>query len=137
MEHLACFVGGMLALGAQSVPAEDREDWWLPTGAEITRTCYEMYARSPSGLAPEQITFASGEMAPKKNFEQFMLRPETLESLFYMHRLTGNQTYRDWSWRIFKAIDSRTRAPWGFAAAETIGGRGKPVVLEDKQETFM
>ena len=28
---------------------------------ELMRTCYEMYARSPSGLSPEQVTFGAGK----------------------------------------------------------------------------
>ena len=32
-------------------------------------------------------------------------RPETVESLFYLYRLTGNKTYQDWGWRIFDAFN--------------------------------
>ena len=31
-----------------------------------------------------------------------LLRPETVESLWYMYHLTGNQTYQDWGWKIFQ-----------------------------------
>ena len=31
-----------------------------------------------------------------------LLRPETVESLFYLYRITKNETYRDWGWNIFE-----------------------------------
>ena len=31
-----------------------------------------------------------------------LLRPETVESLWYMYHLTGNTTYQEWGWKIFQ-----------------------------------
>ena len=31
-----------------------------------------------------------------------LLRPETVESLWYMYHLTGNKTYQEWGWKIFQ-----------------------------------
>ncbi|RAH72678.1 glycoside hydrolase family 47 protein [Aspergillus aculeatinus CBS 121060] len=31
-------------------------------------------------------------------------RPETVESLFYMYRITGDDTYRHWGWEMFKSF---------------------------------
>lgn len=31
-------------------------------------------------------------------------RPETIESLFYLWRITGNPMYREWGWKIFEAF---------------------------------
>lgn len=31
-------------------------------------------------------------------------RPETVESLFYMYRITGDDIYREWGWQMFKAF---------------------------------
>mmetsp|Transcript_52914 Transcript_52914/g.92941 ORF Transcript_52914/g.92941 Transcript_52914/m.92941 type:complete len:522 (+) Transcript_52914:98-1663(+) len=137
MEHLSCFVGGMLALASQQVPSEEVEDWWLPTGAEITRTCYEMYQSTPSGLSPETVYFDDEGMHPGTGpgDSGFRLRPETLESLFYLHRITGNETYRDWSWNIFKAINRNTKTKYGFASVENV--MVTPTPLRDSEETFM
>mmetsp|Transcript_126638 Transcript_126638/g.236702 ORF Transcript_126638/g.236702 Transcript_126638/m.236702 type:complete len:523 (+) Transcript_126638:36-1604(+) len=133
MDHLSCFVGGMLAMASQYVPSQEVEDWWLPTGVEITRTCYEMYLISPSGLAPETVHFSDDGM--RAGNTNFRLRPETLESLFYLHRITGNTTYRDWSWNIFQAINKNTKTEYGFASVEDV--MTTPVVLRDSEETFM
>ena len=35
-------------------------------------------------------------------------RPETVESLFYMYRITGDETYRHWGWEMFKAFINYT-----------------------------
>ena len=33
-----------------------------------------------------------------------LLRPETLESLFVLWRVTGDRKYRDWGWHIFRCL---------------------------------
>ena len=35
-------------------------------------------------------------------------RPETAESLFYMYRITGDETYRKWGWEMFKSFVKHT-----------------------------
>ncbi|KAL1965638.1 hypothetical protein VTN77DRAFT_5315 [Rasamsonia byssochlamydoides] len=35
-------------------------------------------------------------------------RPETAESLFYMYRITGDETYRHWGWEMFKSFVKHT-----------------------------
>ncbi|KAJ9270640.1 CAZyme family GH47 [Paecilomyces variotii] len=35
-------------------------------------------------------------------------RPETVESLFYMYRITGDETYRHWGWEMFKSFIKHT-----------------------------
>ena len=49
-EHLACFLPGTLALG---YIAGLQLDHHLKMAANLTRTCYEMYRRMPTGLSPE------------------------------------------------------------------------------------
>jgi hypothetical protein len=54
-------------------------------------TCYQMYARMATGIAPEYVNFPGGrdlEAAPNAAF--YILRPETSESLFVLHQVTGN-----------------------------------------------
>lgn len=42
-----------------------------------------------------------------------LLRPETVESLFYMWRATRDPLYREWGWRIFQAFETHTRVESG------------------------
>mmetsp|Transcript_117309 Transcript_117309/g.190906 ORF Transcript_117309/g.190906 Transcript_117309/m.190906 type:complete len:520 (+) Transcript_117309:42-1601(+) len=145
MEHLACFVGGMLAIASHYVPTEEVEDWWLPTGIEITRTCFEMYKQSSTGLAPETVYFEKASMhGPDQHYmrgsdRHYRLRPETLESLFYLHRITGNTTYREWSWTIFQAINNKTKTKYGFAEVYDVLEVAEHASqnLEDSEETWM
>ena len=63
MEHLACFAPGMLALGAST--GEPGLQGHLQLAKELMRTCYAMYASSPTGLAAEVSDFdASGAIRP-------------------------------------------------------------------------
>merc|ERR1711871_589366 len=58
MDHLVCFLPGLLALGAASEPGKaPPEDMQL--AKRLMETCYAMYARSPSGMAPEIVNFRS------------------------------------------------------------------------------
>lgn len=57
MDHLACFSGGMFALGGQSMNQEDKNHY-TELGAQITRTCHESYDRSPTKLGPESFRFS-------------------------------------------------------------------------------
>jgi len=133
MDHLSCFMPGSLALAVHSFPAEDVEPWWLPTAEAIAETCYAMYSQSPSGLAPEASSFESGHMTPSR--VSYQLRPETLESLFYLYRVTGNATYQDWSWEIFRTINKQTRTKFGFANVKDV--RHGHVELDDNEATYM
>ncbi|CAE8600977.1 unnamed protein product [Polarella glacialis] len=43
MDHLACFVGGMLIYGARQLPKEKVDPRWEETATGITETCYQMH----------------------------------------------------------------------------------------------
>eukprot|EP01060_Flectonema_neradi_P000590 TRINITY_DN10363_c0_g1_i1.p1 TRINITY_DN10363_c0_g1~~TRINITY_DN10363_c0_g1_i1.p1 ORF type:complete len:589 (+),score=129.25 TRINITY_DN10363_c0_g1_i1:47-1813(+) len=91
MDHLACFSGGMLALGVQELERSDDVDGAkiLKTAEEITETCYHMYHNTPTGVAPEIVEFHGGEMTiPGRRSSYYLLRPETVESFMYLWRIT-------------------------------------------------
>lgn len=49
MGHLACFAGGMFALGADG-SRKDKAGHYLELGAEIARTCHESYDRTGKNI---------------------------------------------------------------------------------------
>lgn len=51
-------------------------------------------------LGPEAFHFDANTEAKaiRQNEKHYLLRPETVESYFYMWRLTKDQKYRDWGW---------------------------------------
>ncbi len=56
MDHLACFVPGMLALGsAHGAVTGARAQQYMDLAENMTATCYQMYARQPTG-APHGTT---------------------------------------------------------------------------------
>ena len=65
-----------------------------------------------------------------------LLRPETLESLFVLYRLTGDQKYREWGWQIFNAFEKHTRVPdGGYSSISNVKDAGNPR-FRDKMESF-
>lgn len=49
-----------------------------------------------------------------------ILRPETVESLFYLWRLTGNKTYQEWGWNIFQAFEKNSRVESGYVGLKDV-----------------
>lgn len=54
-----------------------------------------------------------GGFAPNPDAKHSLLRPETVESLFILHRLTGKAYYREAGWRIFTALERHARVQSG------------------------
>ena len=81
---------------------------------ELAYTCYLTFARQPTFLAAEITYFneaggfksgsgkGSSDFYVKPNDSHYLLRPETIESLWYLYYVTGNKTYQDWGWKIFQ-----------------------------------
>ncbi|KAJ2781123.1 hypothetical protein H4R18_003065 [Coemansia javaensis] len=154
MQHLACFYPGLLALGAQVM---DRPQD-LPLAKELARTCYLTYKHSPTGLGPETFSFRNqtgnireppaaeaGEQAAASLDDlgivvvdpRYILRPETIESLFVLHRVTGDPVYREWGWDIFQAIERYTRVEHGYAAYRDVRKTTPNGNLDDSMESFL
>lgn len=64
----------------------------------------------------------------------YKLRPEALESLFVMYRITGDKTLQDSAWRMFKNIDKATRTKFGHSSINDV--RHLKPKHEDKMESF-
>ncbi|KAF6754190.1 glycoside hydrolase family 47 protein, partial [Ephemerocybe angulata] len=168
-DHLVCFLGGSLMLGAVksaafnpdrvSMPPEESElndygwkDW--KTGKELIKTCLKTHDTA-TGLSPEIVYFriASDGMdayewaptdwyirgaqpgVPPPYDARYMLRPETVESLFIAYRLTGDELYREHGWRIFQSIEKHAKVSTG-GYATVLNVDENPARLEDKMETF-
>ena len=42
----------------------------------------------------------SGRFSSRANEKMYLLRPETVESYFYLWRLTHDPIYREWGWEL-------------------------------------
>lgn len=163
MDHLVCFLPGTLALGAtkgttkekamreSSLTFDDLEN--LKLAEDLARTCVEMYAVTSTGLAPEIAYFnvegnlEGGPDGGNKNNKYVkdiiikpadrhnLLRPETVESLFVLYRITEDPKYREWGWEIFEAFEKHTKVKsGGYTSLDDVTVLPPP--RRDKMETF-
>jgi len=63
-------------------------------------------------------------------------RPETVESLFYMWRITGDEKYREWGWKMFEAFGKHTMTPDGEGYSSIGNVMTVPPPLRDNMESF-
>jgi hypothetical protein len=100
MDHLVCFMGGSFALGATEGPSlkqaaqglSDRDLEDIRLGKELTRTCYENMQSSNVQDANQDSREQDIIIQPRDT--HCLLRPETVESLFVLWRITGDDVYR-------------------------------------------
>jgi hypothetical protein len=79
----------------------------------VIKTRYMTHA----GLAPEKVRFLEeGGFEVDELDTGNVLRPEAMESLYYMWRLTGEQKYREWGWDTFKAFQEHAKGEAGYHA---------------------
>ncbi|KAK5142718.1 hypothetical protein LTR04_002133 [Oleoguttula sp. CCFEE 6159] len=50
----------------------------------------------------------------------YILRPETIESVFYLYRITGNERWREKGWKMFQAIEAATHTRFGNSAIDDV-----------------
>lgn len=138
MDHLVCFVPAMLALGAYNARGTDGEknaQRDLQNAKAVMYTCWQMYERTATGIAPEYVDFKSGsDLVVPARAPFYILRPEAAESLFVLHQLTGNPIYREWGWKMFQAIDKYCRVTYGFGAHPDVNDRSR--TPDDRMESF-
>jgi mannosyl-oligosaccharide alpha-1,2-mannosidase len=70
--------------------------------------------------------------------KRYILRPEAIESVFIMYRISGNDQYRKSAWDMFNAVQAITQTTFANAAIPDItasGADGLPP-KEDRMESF-
>lgn len=137
MDHLVCFMPGTLALGYLNGMPPDH----LELAKELMETCYEMYKRMATKLSPEIVYFnqapqSKDDLIVKPADAHNLLRPETVESLLYLRRITGDKKYQDWGWQIFQAFMKHTKVEGaGFSSINNVRSITNPG-FRDKLESF-
>ncbi|KIV88332.1 hypothetical protein PV10_08024 [Exophiala mesophila] len=69
---------------------------------------------------------------------RYILRPEAIESVFILYRITGDKSYQDVAWRMFESILNLTSTELANAAIPDVtatGSDGKPP-KDDRMESF-
>ncbi|GAA5969210.1 hypothetical protein JCM11641_007510 [Rhodosporidiobolus odoratus] len=155
LQHLTCFAGAMLGLGAKLLNRPHD----LETGINVTNACVWVYESSASGIGGESTTFykkddpsrfavlddPDGEgkirtprgspVGVRSANRRQIGRPETIESVFYMYRLTGDRKWQDQGWTMFCNWVQHSITEFGFATVRDVNS--VPVRQEDSQESFV
>ncbi|KAI9729109.1 MAG: hypothetical protein M1828_000194 [Chrysothrix sp. TS-e1954] len=64
----------------------------------------------------------------------YRLRPEAIESVFYMYRITGSEKWREKGWAMFTAIEKATKAEYGSSMIMDVTSNFSPQT--DSAESF-
>ncbi|GAO15526.1 hypothetical protein UVI_02020640 [Ustilaginoidea virens] len=155
--------GGLPEAEARKLPSwNQKKDKDMRLARELMQTCWGMYKCMATGLAAEITYFKVAnpphpepdhphppeafdpdpDAAWREDFQvqpndvHNLQRPETVESLFYMWRITGEVKYREWGWEMFESFVN-------FTAVEDAGGFTSlsnanviPPVARDNMESF-
>jgi len=158
--------GGIPLAEAKKLPSwgkKQEED--MAIARELMKTCMGMYKVTPTGLAPEIAHFELADppqmykepLEPSKSSlvttvaegegwkSDFVIkgpdahnlqRPETVESLFYMWRITGDEMYREWGWGMFESFVKWTKVEenGGFTSVGDV--MKTPPPTRDNMESF-
>lgn len=148
---VASFAGGNFIMGGVLL----KEDKFTKFGIQVAESYYETYTQTVTGIGPEGFQWVDasipegGENSPppadKKDFYKkagfwvtsggYILRPETMESIYYAYRVTGDTKYQDMAWDALGHIKKACRAGTGYAGIRDVnkaGGGG----YYDKMQSF-
>lgn len=163
---LAATGGKTLAEAKKSKTWGKQQDQEMELAKQLSKTCYGMYQVTATGLSPEIAHFRihsppimmedalpklphspetlrmSGDTLWRMDYDihfadfHNMQRPEIVETLFYMYRITGDEMYREWGWTIFKSFVEYTSVPenGGFSSVQNVDKLPPPT--RDNMESF-
>ncbi|KAG5919572.1 hypothetical protein E4U53_003977, partial [Claviceps sorghi] len=142
-QHLGCFTGGMFGLGGRLLDIPEH----VSIGERLARGCAWAYAALPTGIMPEifrlipcddaarcpwqeSVWAEAGAGSLPKGFAnardpQYQLRPEAIESLFVLYRVTGKAELQDAAWDMFRAVVAATETTYAYSAISDVTVRGK------------
>ncbi|GAP85422.1 putative glycoside hydrolase family 47 protein [Rosellinia necatrix] len=151
-QHLSCFVGGMFGLGGKLFQIPEH----VAIGEKITKGCVWAYDAMPAGIMPEIFNLLKceslepcewnqdeweivGNTSLKPGFKnvrdsRYLLRPEAIESVFLMYRITGDAEYQEMAWRMWQAIRKATETDLAFSAIQSVEVTN--TVKTDSMESF-
>ncbi|OAA69090.1 glycosyl hydrolase family 47 protein [Cordyceps fumosorosea ARSEF 2679] len=143
-EHLTCFAGGMYALGGR-LTSNDSD---VEIGRRLTDGCVWAYNATKSGVMPERLmgvpcydkthctwnetawraavgdSVRDDELPPKGIAKivskEYILRPEAIESVFIMYRITGDKMWQEKAWIMWQAVDGLTKTDLANSAVANV-----------------
>ncbi|KAG6005235.1 hypothetical protein E4U21_000314 [Claviceps maximensis] len=68
---------------------------------------------------------------------RYILRPEAIESVFIMYRITGDRSWQEKAWQMWKAIDTMTSTRLAYSAVQDVNPpAGQKPLQTDSMESF-
>ncbi|PYH80853.1 glycosyl hydrolase family 47 protein [Aspergillus uvarum CBS 121591] len=173
-EHLKCFLGGTVGIGAKVFDRPEE----LSIARKLADGCIWAYDIMPTGIMPEILHLSAcrdpndckwdenkwyqdvrHRLAKKSSSEnhikqaeslietyglppgvvdipdpKYHLRPEAIESVFILYRITGDTKLQDAAWRMFKNIEKMTWTHFAHAAIADVRDLESPQL--DYMESF-
>ncbi|KJZ78633.1 hypothetical protein HIM_02024 [Hirsutella minnesotensis 3608] len=157
MQHLTCFAGGTYAMAGKLLGRKQ----YVDLASRLAAGCVWAYDSFPTNIMPEIAELVAcdkmdgpcayaGEafgsaggagFAPslpagfiRVRDPRYLLRPEAIESVFYLWRITGDQAWRDAAWRMWQGIVQETETELAFASIDDV--RIHASAKADSMETF-
>ena len=81
----------------------------VPRAARLEESCYAMW--NVYGIEPEGLDYATMQATSKS----YYLRPEIIESAYYLYHFTGDQRYRTMGETFFRSLVKYCRTDAGYA----------------------
>lgn len=140
-QHLACFDGGNILLGAQvmyeSIHSPRAYGKWSTNdlddiyhfGLDLVEGCHYVYSHTATGIGPDFFSWRGSDTinlktpyfsTPEPLDKAYGLRPEVIESYYYAFRLTGDPVYQDWAWDAFVAFEKFCKTEFGYASIKDV-----------------
>lgn len=134
---MASFAGGNFILGGILLS----EQKYIDFGVKLANSYYETYRGTVTGIGPEGFRWVDSELPiddqyntepPNDStdfYEQagfwatsapYILRPETLETLYYAYRATGDTKFQDMAWEAFQNIDAAAKTGAAYSSLEDV-----------------
>jgi mannosyl-oligosaccharide alpha-1,2-mannosidase len=161
-EHLACFIGGIWALSGRLF----QQPGLVDTGVKMARGCAWTYKAMPTGVGPERFNLVpcksrqqcpwdeadflrrakatpqwrdGAELPPgfvEISDKRYILRPEAIESVFVLWRITGRQEFQDAAWAMWKGVRDATNTGNITAAVKDVTTHEHETEKDDYMESF-
>lgn len=130
------FAGGNFILGGILLDEQKYVDF----GVKLTDSYYETY-NTVTGIGPEGFRWVAAEHPVDDEFNTepegddaefyeeagfwatsptYILRPETIESLYHAFRVTGDTKYQDMAWEAFENIIEHSRAGSAYSSMRDV-----------------
>lgn len=154
-QHLGCFAGGMFAGGGKLFDIPEH----VTIGEKITKGCVWAYDAMETGIMPEIFNLMDcstlepcdwdqdrwereGNSTLTKGFTdardpRYLLRPEAIESVFILYRITGDQEYQEMAWRMYQAIVNATETDLAFSSIADVTVTGETAKADSMEVSEM